>query len=844
MSTKNIRTYKPAVRLKSKPNGPLRSVNNYQFGFYDIGVMRQCLELSDSNEYRIAALPIPQTEDEFKVAESIIKNPAVEYALVDKNKLVVALLDGAVSNGWMSNLTDLGYVVKGGGKAAKRMKSFHRPTLINAHYENLNILIVEDTDYTIYDLDDHNNIIDELTDPSIRERLLDGCFVVSDRIMHQGIANLPVYEPHNTTDTDEYFYDPNIRHQLQGFLAKSKVFNGRLIYKDGTLKGNFIVSSYLPEDVDVISSSANLKTEVKYMNGYRLLAEPQGPKSRVITDDQTVINFPKLFRKSDMEMWLKEEYEKMFQDATSGKLLQNWKTVYTRLWRDGEDIEDKEVQARMSYVAYRWVAAGLSITDSPWLFENLASSHAMPLQKRIPIPCSVYEQIIPESIARMAGYDIEVETETIQRINEIGVHVVNDLDWLEMYESHGGHDADDFFKLFYRTIEGGFYDEDKVVIAVRSPNGKGEYTIFRYVEGQWSPTWTKSDGTKIKFPTVNGRGWTTRLSTAIRFNKVSYTGLPSKHNKSTAHASESYDHEQVLADLRAAMNGGNVGRYVNAVMLHSMVFTEHRKTQLCSLEDAIDGCTQTADPADRTAIDEEARKLVREVIESGRPVDRAFWQSRNFTNSLKDGESVEFYDGKITQIYDLCNQYFVAYRKRINLWAQQNARPDDIVHDIGKRLYFHALPYLRRFRMNIYNANAVEVIQPNATVQRDTWESLYDNIVDVINSFDSIQDQHDFVISLYSASLKVPTSGGKISDQIVMNRLVFPYLEKALQHYGIAKRVIIERNEDGTLNIQQMKSDTWTYTPEDGQPKSFTDILEYQKFHAKYSKIVHTTSTR
>ena len=146
--------------------------------------------------------------------------------------------------------------------------------------------------------------------------------------------------------------------------------------------------------------------------------------------------------------------------------------------------------------------------------------------------------------------------------------------------------------------------------------------------------------------------------------------------------------------------------------------------------------------------------------------------------------------------------------------------------------------------MNIYNANAVEIIQPNATVQRDTWESLYDNIVDVINSFDSIQDQHDFVISLYSASLKVPTSGGKISDQIVMNRLVFPYLEKALQHYGIAKRVIIERNEDGTLDIQQMKSDTWTYTPQDGESKSFTDILEYQKFHAKHSKIVHTTSTR
>jgi hypothetical protein len=56
-----------------------------------------------------------------------------------------------------------------------------------------------------------------------------------------------------------------------------------------------IVSDNLPLDVDVINSAANIKKEVTYTGGYRLLAEPQGPKSRVITDDQTVINFPKLF---------------------------------------------------------------------------------------------------------------------------------------------------------------------------------------------------------------------------------------------------------------------------------------------------------------------------------------------------------------------------------------------------------------------------------------------------------------------------------------------------------------------------------------------------------------------
>jgi hypothetical protein len=148
--------------------------------------------------------------------------------------------------------------------------------------------------------------------------------------------------------------------------------------------------------------------------------------------------------------------------------------------------------------------------------------------------------------------------------------------------------------------------------------------------------------------------------------------------------------------------------------------------------------------------------------------------------------------------------------------------------------------------MNIYNANTSE----NATmltaniVQRDAWESIYSGIVEKIESHERIQDKHDFVLALYSASLKLPTSGGKISDQIVMNRVVFPYLEKALQHYGIAKRIVAKRNEDGSVQINQISSKSWTYRPENGEPKTFSDPLEYQKFHSSYSGIVHTTSTR
>ena len=60
-------TFRPNVRLKAMANGPLRSNNNYQFGFYDIGVMRHALQFTGAPEYRIAALPIPTNE--FDLAE-------------------------------------------------------------------------------------------------------------------------------------------------------------------------------------------------------------------------------------------------------------------------------------------------------------------------------------------------------------------------------------------------------------------------------------------------------------------------------------------------------------------------------------------------------------------------------------------------------------------------------------------------------------------------------------------------------------------------------------------------------------------------------------------------------
>jgi len=847
-------SYRPVIRLHAEVNGPLRSMNDYQFGFYDTGFLRQAAKaLSQTNPdkpvtFRMATLPIPQNPSEFRIAESIVRHPQVSYAIVDKDKMAFVIVEGCP--GWLEAFKRLGYEVYSGDKTAKRLKTFHRPALLNATFakDELNVMIVDPTAYSPYNFQDpemlsvlkkdHPGV--DFQDPKVLARLLDGGFVVSSKLIQRAVANLPVYEPSKTTDTKEYYYDWRIRKNLVRNMLKQKVFNARLVFDKGFLKGNCIVSDNLPEGVDVITSVDNIKSEIVYNNGFQFLAEPQGSHERVITDDQTVINLPNLFRQSDMQFWLNEEYEKMFNDAVNCRLLTNWREIYKRQFRNLADAEDEEANSRMSYVGYRWVAAGMKITDSPWLFETLATSHAKPYQTRIPIPCSVYEQIIPESLAHMAGYEEEVYVEQgeIVRLNDLGVHVVNDADWLEMYESHGGHDEDDYFKLFYRTMEGGDMDGQKVVIVCRSPNGYGEYSIFKYVEGQWSPTWHKADGTEIKFPAVSGRGWPKRLSESIRDKEVRYEGLPSEHTKKLKR-SGLYTQDDVIADMKVAMTGGNVGGYVNAVMAHSLVIHQHRPSQLCSMEKAIDKCINPDFVEDVLAIDDETRKIVREIIESAQPIDTNFWLRRGFKRHLKEDESVVLYDGKITQMNVLCSDKYSEYCQRVRDWAQANAGPPEIVHQLGKRLYYQALPIVRNFRSTIYSVNTSETTQSTGTIVRGSWETLYSEIVDIIESFERIEDRHDFVLSMYSVSLKVPTSSGKITDQIVMNRFVYPYLESALQFYGIANTVFFTPKKGGDVEVHTAKSDKWQY---DGQV--YNDPLSFQEAHRIDTEVVFTPVTQ
>jgi len=256
------------------------------------------------------------------------------------------------------------------------------------------------------------------------------------------------------------------------------------------------------------------------------------------------------------------------------------------------------------------------------------------------------------------------------------------------------------------------------------------------------------------------------------------------------------------------------------------------------MESAIDGCTQTSDVRDRNAIDSEAEIIIQEVLDSGRPVDHDLWYGR-FVNLAKKHPEIETYEGTLTHLNSLCATYYNAYVQRVTKYAQEDIVLPEKIKDIGQRLYFHAIPVLRDFRMGIYNANANDSVYSSGSIKRDEWDALYGGIVDKIKSYERVEDQHDFVLALYCATILIPTSNGQYSDQIVMNRVVYPYLERALIHYGIGDRVTMTF-KNGKYSVVSTKYEQWTYTDPDGNVHVANDPLEYQQLHSNYSPIVFT----
>ncbi len=131
----------------------------------------------------------------------------------------------------------------------------------------------------------------------------------------------------------------------------------------------------------------------------------------------------------------------------------------------------------------------------------------------------------------------------------------------------------------------------------------------------------------------------------------------------------------------------------------------------------------------------------------------------------------------------------------------------------------------------------------SGSIVRNSWEYLYARQVDIINSIPVESDRHDFVLALYQVCLTVPTKAGKITDHYMMNFFVYPYLEAALQYYGIGNNVNFIMDSDGEVKIVETRVTEWKFTDPDGNTTIFNDPIKFQEAQSVYSQMTFNPNT-
>lgn len=792
----------------------------YLMGGYRYPILE---DIAGDRTFQILKAPIPGNDvKKFKEIKSVIKAPDTLYSYVDQGKVTIVQIQG--HNRHTTPLSSYGWTVNPGPKTFKRLKQLDRAfRLADSPQRELRVVIVDDDSYTNEDLSEF--------DSDLIERLLDGAFVISRELFEGTLANVrfPVFGADQLQDNPnlavDHFRSQEYLRQAQYFHAFNARITGpmhfiglhvgddeRLRSQPVALKGEaFICAADTLNNLnaDVICTRSAFKFEVASSLRTYVLLEPQKAKrSGVNSDLQTVSNLPALYTykqvKDSAEDYLATAFKKLCDD----EILDSWFDMGSPIFNLSDKLFDQQDLISLTkWNARAWKMSGRRITESPWLFRQMASafakslSSADPRRLRFPVPCAVRAQVISQSFASMAGCDMEVIQGTIRWSNQLEALIVNDLDWLEMYESHGGMDLDDFFVGYYRTI--GIW---RKVIITRSPNDWGEYSIFDYVADDWFPVWERADGTTICFPEVSDKEelWPKRLSEAVREGLVTYEGLPSQKDSAPLNPA-SYDVNEVLRLMKNNVESGScVGANVNARTLHALALKSHRPVQLASMEACIDAGVQGGSLADTVAVQNEAKQIVKEIVDSGVLIDEHMWVSRfarhhkyPFPKNRLTRQS------RVTRIHNMRLNLAAKFMEMVKEYTQKNliSNIDPVIHRLGKKYYKRAVQVLLESRRAVVFSQTYGKVQ----VGINDWDDIHAPIIGTLQALSDDPERHAFMMALYSACFKVPTrTSEQISDQLVMNPHVFPHLLDAMRFYGLAAH--IDLDEHGRIHQRFEKS--------------------------------------
>jgi hypothetical protein len=833
-----------AMNEASKDVGAPSTASPILMGGYTYPILD---DLAQGATYQIlkAALPKDSSVAQSNQLQSLITQPETIYSYVDGGDVTIVQIQG-----WKRSdtpLSGMGWTISASNKTFKRLKTLNRPfRLHNKMTRALRVYIVNDDAYT------NEDDLSEFSDEEV-ERLLDGAFVISRDLFTDCLEN--VQFPQFTADDMRPELMVN-HYRSQEYLRQAQffhAFNARIFgpmhltgisHDDplhdnpGMLKGEaFINVSDVCErlGVDVICTRSALKFEVSSRNDTYVLLEPQKAKLEGVNSDfQTMVNLPGLYAEEDLRAWVKNYLLMMFDRLKNNEIMDAWYEMSSPFFNSSARFFDQnDLTTLTKWNARAWLMSGRRITESPWLFEQLASAIAKTLRPtdankmRFPIPCAVRVQVVSQSFASMAGYDEVVASGTARWSEQLEAIIVNDCDWIEMYRSHGGHDLDDFFVAYWRTM-----DNQRKIVLVRSPNDLGEYSIMDYVEGDWYPSMTLHSGEVIEFPVVktDPELWPKRLSEMYAEGQIIYTGLPSQNDPGEKMPPHPYGSRDVMALVTNNRGSAScVGANVNARSLHALSTRQHRQVQLCTMENCIDTGAQGGSADDQAAVMAEAKDIVERIIrDPAIEIDAYVWQTR-FASifGIPFDRSRLVNDTHISQAHRFRGQAARSFMEMARDFAQKEIapNPDPLIHRLGKRMLRVGYDVLRATRQQMVHMQD----HNEQTLVPGDWGDVHALVLDTIKQYPKESDRHDFVLGLYSACLKAPAATSRrISDQLVMNPHIFPYLLEAMRFYGLAYYLNV--SEDG--RIVRTKFEVWDLIcTQCGTVTETDDPTQVQRYH-------------
>jgi hypothetical protein len=552
--------------------------------------------------------------------------------------------------------------------------------------------------------------------------------------------------------------------------CREKVFNARVLYADGMIKGNCVAvddatMDRLHGDADIVTHAANLKTELTGWHNVHVGLDPHPPKDEVRTDLQSMVNLPQLFR--DAKEWVSDFARKVLHHIASGEVLD----TFDRLNRIADNEEDwgGNLYTQSRWTALEFVASGHDLRHSPALVERLFDAHvkgSFYLERgkvNVPVPCAWRMQVISASAARLLGYDVSADWGQIRVTADGQFAVVTDEDWLEMLPSHGGCDMDDSFSLYFRTIGG-----CKRVVVLRSPNDLGEYSVFDYVDGDPFPVSVRYAGKSlddlreeaVSWPEVDLAGAPERLSEAVAAGRVKVKGLPE-----VAYEPRAYDAEAVKDDVVRALAGTSPGGYVNAKMLQALTVGTHLPELPATMEQVVDACVQGGSREALLSVRAFARGVFEGVLKSKAPVDRTFWAAKGFERNLKkDDPRPELVDGWLTQLFAHLNKVYAGGRALLAKKAQEWHTVPDCLVLVAHGEAEAARELLKAFRSRAYDLS-------RAKAGSEAWDELHAWLAG------KVKDVRAFAHAVHTTK----TYGKVISDGVLWSKAMFPRYLRALE---------------------------------------------------------------